>query len=258
MKKEIIISEEKLREVISDIVDDWSYNNNTPFNEVVSYQLFKKGIIMKEFNYNLIDLGLPSGTLWMDRNIGASSPEDAGLYFAWGETQGYTADEVVKTREFIWKDYKFRKSDETTTLEVTDDAVSQNINECHIPTKEQIIELLKETDVYCVKEDGTEVHGVWHDDNQNIIWESKIDENEQLSGIEFRKKTDNTTKVFVPCAGFAREDSIISDELFCFLWSNVGGTNGAWCFDSYCDKACCAYATRSYGFPLRGVKNKEN
>lgn len=45
MKKKIIISEEKLREVISDIVDDWSHNNNTPFNEVVTYQLFKKGII---------------------------------------------------------------------------------------------------------------------------------------------------------------------------------------------------------------------
>ena len=62
---------------------------------------------MKEFKYELIDLGLPSGTLWMDRNIGASSPEDAGLYFAWGETQGYTADEVGRTRKFIWKDYKF-------------------------------------------------------------------------------------------------------------------------------------------------------
>lgn len=36
-----------------------------------------------------IDLGLPSGTLWATMNIGASSPEDYGLYFAWGETEGY-------------------------------------------------------------------------------------------------------------------------------------------------------------------------
>ena len=36
--------------------------------------------------YNAVDLGLPSGTLWADRNIGADFPEDSGDYFAWGET----------------------------------------------------------------------------------------------------------------------------------------------------------------------------
>lgn len=34
----------------------------------------------------LIDLGLPSGTLWSDRFLGAIKPEDEGLLFAWGET----------------------------------------------------------------------------------------------------------------------------------------------------------------------------
>ena len=33
-----------------------------------------------------VDLGLPSGTLWATMNVGASSPEDCGYYFAWGET----------------------------------------------------------------------------------------------------------------------------------------------------------------------------
>lgn len=35
----------------------------------------------------LIDLGLPSGTLWLDRNLGASSPDDPGMYLAWGELE---------------------------------------------------------------------------------------------------------------------------------------------------------------------------
>ena len=39
---------------------------------------------------NLVDLGLPSGTLWMDRNIGASSVEDTGDRFAWAETTSKT------------------------------------------------------------------------------------------------------------------------------------------------------------------------
>ncbi len=34
----------------------------------------------------MVDLGLPSGTLWADRNVGASAPEAYGNYYAWGET----------------------------------------------------------------------------------------------------------------------------------------------------------------------------
>ena len=34
-----------------------------------------------------IDLGLPSGTLWADLNIGASSPRATGGYYAFGETE---------------------------------------------------------------------------------------------------------------------------------------------------------------------------
>lgn len=33
-----------------------------------------------------VDLGLPSGTKWATCNVGASSPEGYGDYFAWGET----------------------------------------------------------------------------------------------------------------------------------------------------------------------------
>ena len=33
-----------------------------------------------------VDLGLPSGNLWRNRNLGADSPTDYGYYLAWGET----------------------------------------------------------------------------------------------------------------------------------------------------------------------------
>lgn len=32
-----------------------------------------------------IDLGMPSGTLWAECNIGAQKPEEYGNYFAWGD-----------------------------------------------------------------------------------------------------------------------------------------------------------------------------
>lgn len=34
-----------------------------------------------------VDLGLPSGTKWADHNVGASTPEEIGDYFAWGEIE---------------------------------------------------------------------------------------------------------------------------------------------------------------------------
>lgn len=40
--------------------------------------------------HEYVDLGLPSGTLWATMNVGATSPEDYGDYFAWGETEGDT------------------------------------------------------------------------------------------------------------------------------------------------------------------------
>ncbi|MBQ6651770.1 MAG: hypothetical protein IJM81_00025 [Prevotella sp.] len=36
---------------------------------------------------HLIDLGLPSGTKWACCNVGASSPEEHGGYYSWGETE---------------------------------------------------------------------------------------------------------------------------------------------------------------------------
>ncbi len=36
---------------------------------------------------HIIDLGLPSGTLWACCNVGAKAPEDYGSYYAWGETE---------------------------------------------------------------------------------------------------------------------------------------------------------------------------
>lgn len=36
--------------------------------------------------HEYVDLGLPSGVKWATCNVGATSPEDYGHYFAWGET----------------------------------------------------------------------------------------------------------------------------------------------------------------------------
>lgn len=44
--------------------------------------------------YEYVDLGLPSGLKWAKCNIGATSETDYGLYFQWGATEGYTAEQI--------------------------------------------------------------------------------------------------------------------------------------------------------------------
>ena len=60
--------------------------------------------------HEYVDLGLPSGTLWATCNVGASSPEEYGDYFAWGETNGYNSGKTY----FDWSTYMYCKGSENT------------------------------------------------------------------------------------------------------------------------------------------------
>jgi len=52
--------------------------------------------------HDYVDLGLPSGTLWATCNIGASTPEEGGDLFAWGE--------VTPKTSFSLSNYELYKS----------------------------------------------------------------------------------------------------------------------------------------------------
>lgn len=56
--------------------------------------LSKKDISSIKDTYIEVNLGLPSYALWADRNVGASSPEDSGTYFAWGDTEGFNYEGI--------------------------------------------------------------------------------------------------------------------------------------------------------------------
>lgn len=106
-----------------------------------------------EFKYELLDLGLPSGTLWMDRNILADSISDGGKYFGWGEIYGHTKLETElyelhkphKDNKF-YPSLKYNKNDRLTVLDDEDDTAYKYTNgECRMPTEEQIKELIDNT-----------------------------------------------------------------------------------------------------------------
>jgi hypothetical protein len=53
--------------------------------EGVEVVLSEKGYMGTQDGHEWVDLGLPSGVKWATCNVGASSPEDIGKYFIWGE-----------------------------------------------------------------------------------------------------------------------------------------------------------------------------
>ena len=113
--------------------------------------------------HNFVDLGLPSGTLWATENI--RDAKGNALYFAWGETHGYTADQVGTEKNFTFEsennDYafgpvnwddenygmtKYNQTDGKTVLESTDDAATANWGSgWKTPTSEQFFELVQNT-----------------------------------------------------------------------------------------------------------------
>ena len=120
-------------------------------------------LALADSNYKKIDLDLPSGTLWADRNIGATDIYDGGKLFQWGDPTPYDIPEHTNgtinggQKMFGWSDYKwsedgtstttkYNKTDGKSTLDPEDDAAHVNMgDEWKMPTKEQVIELFKET-----------------------------------------------------------------------------------------------------------------
>ena len=106
-------------------------------------------VVIEEHEY--VDLGLPSGTLWATCNIGASSPEEYGDYFAWGET---APKEIYTWQTYMWcngsnntitkycTDSSYGIVDGKTELLPEDDAAYVNWGSSwRIPSQEQCIEL---------------------------------------------------------------------------------------------------------------------
>ena len=63
-------------------------------------------VMMDSQHHEYVDLGLPSGTLWATCNIGASVPEENGLFFAWGDVEGHNRDYRFPHEEYKWSEGK--------------------------------------------------------------------------------------------------------------------------------------------------------
>ena len=225
--------------------------------------------------YEYVDLGLPSQLKWAKCNIGATNEEEAGLYFQWGDTQGYTAEQVGDgegLKAFSWDDYKFlidgssrnfskyNASDSKMVLDPEDDAAYVNMGgNWRMPTFEECKELCLNTDIYLVPTEGEEIKGTAQEGSGNpslaISWETEPS-SEDIKGVKFYKKGDKQTYMFVPAAGAAFEGSMQNVGRGGGLWSSSLGSSGvqvAWGFDFGANGGGVGYDGRCGGLPVRGV-----
>ncbi len=125
---------------------------------------------------HLIDLGLPSGTKWACCNVGATTPESYGGYYAWGETE--------EKDTYTWSNYIHCDGSQETCHDLGSDIASTQYDVAHVkwggswvmPSREQIDELLS---------------------NCTFEWTT-------MSGVNGEKFTSkaNGGSIFLPAAGF--------------------------------------------------------
>ena len=190
---------------------------------------------------NWVDLGLPSGLLWATRNVGATSPEDYGNYFAWGET---TTKSVYDWSTYIYCNGDYNQltkycnnssygyngfTDNLTTLQSGDDAATANYGG-RTPTREE-----------------------WHElmNNTTVQWTT-------LNGVNGRLFTaTNGNSLFLPAAGHRWDGSLGyagSDGFYLSSALYTGYPNGAWGFYFGSVSQFVANRSRSYGRSVRAVR----
>ena len=207
-----------------------------------------------------VDLGLPSGTKWANMNIGAEKSEDYGLFFAWGETVGYTSvgegtpnswgNYTMTDHCFDWAFYKWCSGshntltkycknssygtvDNKTMLDIEDDAAHVNWGgQWMMPTYDEICELLANT----------------------------INERATVNGVYGSKLTSkkNSNSIFLPATGFRDGSSLCGQSIDISYWSasvSQSDTNARnLFFDS--GGAGSSNILRRFGLPVRPVLRK--
>lgn len=150
-----------------------------------------------------VDLGLPSGTLWCDRNVCAMSPEDYGAFFSWGNVDPhYPNKENMDWGDDDYAfDYKFNSEEYKKTsgyklernIDAAHDAATVNLGEpWRMPTEDDFQELY-----------------------DNCDWTRKT-----VNGVNGYLVTSkiNGNSIFFPCSGYGNGQG----------WSGRGSGGNYW------------------------------
>lgn len=184
--------------------------------------------------YEFVDLGLPSGIKWATTNVGATKPEEIGLYFAWGEIEGVkTPTEFdLLLNNYKWYDAKteqyskYNSTDGLSTLELEDDCAYQTYDKMRMPTVDECQELL---------------------DNVSRVFVTNYNES-GINGVVLTS-TINGNSIFIPASMEDGEDSVI--------WSkSLSDDSTAYCLNIDTYAGLTNNTIRYIEIPVRPVQDK--
>ena len=194
------------------------------------------------------------GPKWATCNVGATSPEEYGDYFAWGGTKGYSSDD----HSFDWSNYTLCNGSSSTmtkycnsssygtvdnkkVLETADDAAAANWGgDWRMPTKDEYEEL---------------------QNSSNCTWTWYNKNNPEFNGVAGYKvqsnKTGYTDKyIFLPAAGYRYGTSLYNAGSSGYYWSSslyASSPNNAYRLYFYSGYHYTNSYYRYYGFTVRPV-----
>ena len=119
--------------------DDGKFSANILVHVLGNYARITLSLTDEGRAAQAVDLGLPSGTLWADRNIGASSESELGQWFYWGDV--FQPEDSVFTED-KYKTLPAYKANADIAHTRFDIATLLWGGEWQLPTKEQIQELI--------------------------------------------------------------------------------------------------------------------
>lgn len=174
-----------------------------------------------------IDLGI--GVKWACCNVGASSPEKLGGYYAWGETK--------EKKNYQSSTYKYFNSKSDNYQNIGSDIAGTQYDVAHtkwgggwhIPSYEQIMSLINKCSIEMTSVDG--VYGM-------------------------KATGPNGGSVFFPAAGCRDEDELYDDGKECYYWSstqNPEAQEEAYFLWAKSDKVNWQYGDRCWGLSVRPV-----
>ena len=181
-----------------------------------------------------VDLALPSGLLWCEHNVGASTPYEDGLYFSWGNVIGHTGTDGYDFGTSNDGPYASTPGAALTgniPANNTYDAARHNMGApCRLPTVGEFQELNSNCDSEWTDEDG-------------------------VAGRRFTSRI-NGNSIFFPASGYRSGTSLNDRGSHGYYWSSslYSQTNGYNLYFSSSNVNPASIGSRFNGFTVRAVQ----
>jgi hypothetical protein len=143
-----------------------------------------------------VDLALPSGLLWCEHNVGASTPYEHGLYFSWGNVEGHAEGSGYDFSDAVYAQTAGAALTGNIPVNNTYDMARHNMGApCRLPTSGEFQELYNNCDSEWTDEDG-------------------------VAGRRFTSRI-NGNSIFFPASGYYSGTSLSGRGSYGLYWSST-------------------------------------